>query len=392
MANTQILPFATGVGARVLDAADWDGDSRRTQGFVEGVADPAAVNSAIRQAAFGSAMVAAFTAERVNTDVLDNGDLEAFKDQFVAALLAVAPAPPTSVVLEGTDTGGANAVSVSTLTPNNIVPSAGQVVIVNKSGNANTGAMTANIKGLSGAVTWADGTALASGDWAGNEPAIVRWNGSRWNILSFVGHPVTPETIINQITEGQTYLSGSGVTIDGSNHINLDYNQLAFKSEAGNAFANNDIFSFFETDVNQHRKITWAVLLASVLAQVPTPGAPAPYVQYAGIGTGVGQQIIQLVSTQNDMTPDTWGFTIGMTVSAANLAAGNIQVGANPLMYQVAMNNNSVPASAGLGVASGPWAEWPGLAGTWRLDAWTMVPGWALGFGYPFLMFWRRIA
>jgi hypothetical protein len=394
--NTEILPFATGDGANVRPASDWSGDARRQTGFQIGVADPTAVNTAIRQAAFSSAMVAEFTANYGPGDVLDNGDVNAFMAQFAAALTAAAAAPPTSMVLEGQDSGSANAVSVSTLTPNNIVPNGGQLVIVTKNGVTNNAAMTASIKGLSGPLQWGDGTAIATGEFAANETALMRWNGTAWRLLSFVGHPATPETIIQQITEGQALGSGEGTEVTNDQKINLAINTLT-----ADGLANEDVFLFYKIGASHHRKITYASMLAVittyVLSQLPAAPAPTTYTQYPAIGVGVGQIIVQSVTGAggNNDPPGgaAWGWSIGMTVSGASLQAGSIQVSGRSLLFQNAINQNAVPANAGFGTSATPWTAYNGnLQGTWVCDGWVGPYNFALFWGYSFLVFWRRIA
>jgi hypothetical protein len=398
--STEILPFAIGDGANVRTPSDWSGDTRRQTGFQIGVADPTAINTAIRQAAFSAAMVAEFTATYGPGDVLDNGNVDAFMAQFSAALAAAAAAPPASMVLEGLDSGSANAVSVSTLTPDNIVPNGGQLVIVTKNGVTNNGAMTATIKGLSGPLQWGDGTAISSGEFAANEAALMRWNGAQWRLLSFVGHPATPETIIQQITEGQSLASGEGIVVTNDQKIALDLASLS-----ADGLANEDIFLFYKIGASHHRKITYATMLAGitayVLTQIPATPPPTSYTQYPAVGVGVGQIILQQIQgAGGDNAPPgpggNWGWTLGMTVSGSTLQAGTVQVSGKGLIFQNAINNTTVPANAGYGgVASGAgyWTAYNGsLTGTWQLDGWVGPTNFALYWGYAFTAIWRRIA
>jgi hypothetical protein len=91
------------------------------------------------------------------------------------------------------DTGSANALAISV--PNISALAAGQSFIVKKSSSANTSAATIIVTGSSGAlastaVVWADGTALASGDWPANVTGLVEYDGAQFNLLSVMGPSV----------------------------------------------------------------------------------------------------------------------------------------------------------------------------------------------------------
>ena len=76
MAN-DFLPFGTGGGANVLSQAAWAALSARSAGFSSGVAPSAAVNKALRQAAFMSAVLAQTMEDVLAQDMLDDGDVSA---------------------------------------------------------------------------------------------------------------------------------------------------------------------------------------------------------------------------------------------------------------------------------------------------------------------------
>lgn len=88
MATNELLPFAAGVGANVLTQAQYAADSQRTSGNVPGVARSALVNKASRQAAFVASMIGQFIVDKTSLDVLDNGDVAALLNNFIAALSA----------------------------------------------------------------------------------------------------------------------------------------------------------------------------------------------------------------------------------------------------------------------------------------------------------------
>ena len=90
----------------------------------------------------------------------------------------------------GSDTGTANAASVSSWTPTLTSVAVGNMLLVIKSAAANTGAMTLN--GLP--LNWVDGTALQAGDWPAGTPALVFAEGTTsvtsYAILSMMGPTV----------------------------------------------------------------------------------------------------------------------------------------------------------------------------------------------------------
>ena len=66
----------------------------------------------------------------------------------------------------GTDTSSSgNIVTVSTTLPAQTALAAGQLVLITKGSAPNTGAVVATVLTSTGAVTWANGNALAPGDW-----------------------------------------------------------------------------------------------------------------------------------------------------------------------------------------------------------------------------------
>lgn len=88
MATSQIVPFATGVGANVVDLATYTGSSTRSAGFQTGPALSAYVNRALRQSALMSAAVSQYIATIGNVDSLDNGDVTAQVNGLIAAVSA----------------------------------------------------------------------------------------------------------------------------------------------------------------------------------------------------------------------------------------------------------------------------------------------------------------
>ncbi|GAB1835570.1 hypothetical protein MyNCGM121_23450 [Achromobacter xylosoxidans] len=147
MAANEILPFATAGGANVLTQAEYAADTQRTSGNVPGVARSKLVNKAARQAAFVSAMVGQYIADKSGQDVLDNGDVAALQAKFVAALAAspaltgtpTAPTPAagdistkiaTTEFVQSSAMGGQCRLTVASATSLTLLPFNGNQIIV----------------------------------------------------------------------------------------------------------------------------------------------------------------------------------------------------------------------------------------------------------------------
>lgn len=88
MATSEIVPFATDVGANVVNLAAYTASAMRTAGFQTGPAQSAYVNRAIRQSALIAAAVSQYIATIGDVDSLDNGDVNAQVSGLVAAVTA----------------------------------------------------------------------------------------------------------------------------------------------------------------------------------------------------------------------------------------------------------------------------------------------------------------
>lgn len=91
MATNDFLPFATAGGANVLTPAEWMALASRLTGWTAGVAKSEELNTAWRQALTMSALVGRFIADVGGLDALDNGDIDALLDNFVATYRAQRP-------------------------------------------------------------------------------------------------------------------------------------------------------------------------------------------------------------------------------------------------------------------------------------------------------------
>jgi hypothetical protein len=90
MAAQELLPFAIGAGANVITPEAYAALAARITGFSAGTANSSQLNTAWRQTAFVAAMIGFFTMHNSGQDVLDNGDLDTFEQNFKDAIKAVA--------------------------------------------------------------------------------------------------------------------------------------------------------------------------------------------------------------------------------------------------------------------------------------------------------------
>jgi hypothetical protein len=86
MAGTnQYLAFAYGGGANVEAPAVYAADVRRTNGNVNGVADPALCNTAWRQVTVGVAGLAQYAVDLTGSNANDDGSVSNFENLLIAA-------------------------------------------------------------------------------------------------------------------------------------------------------------------------------------------------------------------------------------------------------------------------------------------------------------------
>lgn len=87
MATSDFLPFATGVGADVQSQADYAAASSTSNGFSNGIAEPAQLNKVWRQSSFISAAIAAWLSGQ-GINVPDNGDLNALVANLTSTIVS----------------------------------------------------------------------------------------------------------------------------------------------------------------------------------------------------------------------------------------------------------------------------------------------------------------
>lgn len=96
-----------------------------------------------------------------------------------------------ALVHYGVDTGTANAITASSVSPTVVgTVTTGMQFEIAKGATANTGGVTASISGQAGAVVWADGSALVAGDWPASTPALLMFDGTDFKVLSMMGPSV----------------------------------------------------------------------------------------------------------------------------------------------------------------------------------------------------------
>lgn len=94
-------PFAVAGGSNVISQAAYEALAELATGFVAGTAQSDEVNKVLRQGAFGTAVLMQYTAETLNTDSLDNGDLAAHVIRLRNALSAGATNPAGAAAVRG---------------------------------------------------------------------------------------------------------------------------------------------------------------------------------------------------------------------------------------------------------------------------------------------------
>jgi hypothetical protein len=373
--TNEIVPFANGVGANVEDPADWDANVVRQQGFQNGVALPNLANTVWRQASVIASMIAQFSADYSGEASVDDGDVIAAEDRFVAALNQFVA--PTGVYVVN-DTGTANAV-VGTSSPAPASYSDVRIVIFKKMNADNSGNMTINLWDL-GVVPLTDNTGanLASGALKANSYYIATRDGSGFRIL---GGATTYTNVANL-----TANSGDGIEVTVGGVVNRRR-----ASGTHNTTVNaNDRWARGKSTDDTDLYMTTSELLAYLQANLSfLTSAPTQ-----GFGTAVGQCCVSLITTSGWVINLAYaGITAGMTISGANLSAGAIP-GANSWFTGMSAPNGV--NSGAVGSIYDPGAEVYGnsgvaLTGTWRLVASTFVISMANNTEWH-LAFWQRIA
>lgn len=91
MATNNFKAFALDPNANVLSQADWEALPTLLSGFTSGKASSAQVNKALRQSLFIASALAEFVSTTLNTDILDDGDINGFMSKLTSALQLNSP-------------------------------------------------------------------------------------------------------------------------------------------------------------------------------------------------------------------------------------------------------------------------------------------------------------
>lgn len=177
MASTNIVPFGLGVGANVLDPADYAALPSTSAGYSAGIAQSQQLNTTWRQSAFAAAALANFLVSQGITQN-DDGNVANFVTNIQAAIKQVVGAP--NVFTGGTTTGTANAQVLATVIPATGFALNNGYTVIATAGFTNTGATTMNIAG-SGAepVKKLSGSSLVSltgGEIIATDNFSITWN------------------------------------------------------------------------------------------------------------------------------------------------------------------------------------------------------------------------
>lgn len=201
MPTNDFLPFATGVGANVIDQATWQVLPGRGTGFVAGTALSNQLNKVWRQSSFVSAVFGQYIVDKANLDALDDGTTGTLLARFKTAVgLDIQDGVETFAIAGGT----ANALTV-TLVPAPLAIADGMRIMVRPQSN-NTGACTLNVNG-SGvlALVRMSGLALVAGDLIAGTHAFISFDAAafRWTLVNpAAGEPRSFTKRFSDVTPG----------------------------------------------------------------------------------------------------------------------------------------------------------------------------------------------
>ncbi|CAD5276541.1 conserved hypothetical protein [Bosea sp. 62] len=188
MATNNFLPFAIDPAANVISQGAWNALLARTGGFTAGVAQSNQLNKVWRQSSVIAALIGRYVAEIGGLDALDDGDVTALLDHFVATLRAQAP----NYFVAG---GSANTLTV-TFSPAfvNAAAMIGVPIRV-KIASANTGAATLN----GYPIVRQDSAATRKGDL---QPGIreMFFDGTSFRLFSLILQTERTVTLLGRVT------------------------------------------------------------------------------------------------------------------------------------------------------------------------------------------------
>ncbi|WP_298032486.1 hypothetical protein [uncultured Desulfovibrio sp.] len=113
MADSEFLTFCpdgTVAAGDLLSIDDYANEEQRIRGYQPGLARRALINRALRQSSHMGAVLARFVADALDTDVADDGNVQALADSFAAAVRVY-----TAAVQKG-DQGPAGTITIGKVT------------------------------------------------------------------------------------------------------------------------------------------------------------------------------------------------------------------------------------------------------------------------------------
>jgi hypothetical protein len=352
------MPFATGVGANVQEPGDWEGNLVRQLGFQVGVANPTEANTIWRQLSSIASMIGQFSADYSELASVDDGDIIEAEDRFVEALIKLF-SPFGVYYIQDTGTGN-HVVGTSDHSPASYAPPC--FVIFKKSNTDNDGPMDINLWTL-GAVPLKDNTGadLAAGAIKSNSFYMASSDGGGFRIL---GGAVSYTSVSNLVANSGDAIE---VTVDGD--VNWRTLLGAHDTNINNLDRwlrgrNADDHAVYLTTLEL---IAWLNSVLSFLTEVPPNG----------MGPAVGQDLCSGAAGGLATSPTHYGYTVGMTTSGANLAAGTVP-GVSATQFAISATEYN-----GYWMGSTPTGTWQLVGFAWGSNE---------GFVTVWSLFWRRIA
>ncbi|MFG1172176.1 hypothetical protein AAFN90_00920 [Erwiniaceae bacterium CAU 1747] len=171
MAANNIKPWGIGAGANVITQAQYEALTALATGFVAGKASSAQINKVLRQASFIAAALAQVVSDKMNSDVLDNGDLPALVTLMKSALTPAA----STIQIAGGGTGATTAAAARTNLGLGSVATE-STVPVNKGGTGAATAAAARTNLGLGALAEIDTASVARGGTGATTAAAARTN------------------------------------------------------------------------------------------------------------------------------------------------------------------------------------------------------------------------
>jgi microcystin-dependent protein len=141
-ATTEFLAFATGVGANVLDQADYAVLTSTAEGYASGIANSAQFNKTMRQGAFMAAVIGNFLVGQ-GISQPDDGNLSAAVANLNSAIKQLVGSP--NVFTGATTTGSANAQVLASVVPSTGFALNNGYTVIATAGISNTGNTTMNV-------------------------------------------------------------------------------------------------------------------------------------------------------------------------------------------------------------------------------------------------------